>query len=303
VETGNPEADKLFKEDPVTVTWSNRTDNTGIYSYSADVSVYSMNSRKDTDLKLNRKYRLSLKSINSKNYVRMDFESGTMDVNCRSLVSDGNEIVFFNPDTEEISKRFFISGKDEKQPASTSLSGLSRIDIESIKSAAKRLSFDITENKEEGLVISYPVSLLDFGEHAKPVSQKIRYDTTQDTIAETESCMILDDGTTVTTSEYPVYEDSEGVPVKVGCVSIIQSDVPGKVTGFDDDYQQYASPDDIPTLSDNELKELQNQGTVFEAQPPVFGDPSDLSSTKTVVEKYDDVEINNTSDTVFRMLF
>jgi hypothetical protein len=274
VETGNPEADKLFKEDPVTVTWNNKTDDTEIYSYSADVSVYSMNSRKDTNLQLNRKYRLSLKSINSKNYVR-----------------------------EEISKRFFISGKDEKQPASTSLSGLSRIDIASIKSAAKRLSFDLTENEEEGLVISYPVSLLDFGEHAKPVSQKIRYDTTESTIAETESCMILDDGTTVTTSEYPVYEDSDGVPVKVGCVSIIQSDVPGKVTGFDDDYQQYASPDDIPTLSDNELKELQNQGTVFEAQPPVFGDPSDLSSTKTVVEKYDDVEINNTSDTVFRMLF
>jgi len=293
------DTDSLFNENPVTIDWKDNKDE-NIYSFNTDVSVYSMNNRKSENLKLNKKYKLSLKIIDEKNYVRMDFDSSDMDINYRSMVSDGTEVVFFNPETETVSQRFSMS--NEELPKTTNLSGLSRIDLEEIKNASKRLSLDCCETEGEGLVLKVPVEMLDFGEHTKPIFQTVRYDTTTDTLAETETCMFIDDGTRVTTSEYPVYEDVDGIPIKIGCVTIIDSVIEKNITGFNENFQNYESSEEIETISDDELQQLKSEGKIVESQEPVFGDQSNLSNQKTIVEKYDDILINNTDDSVFRII-
>ncbi len=42
-------------------------------------------------------------------------------------------------------------------------------------------------------------------------------------------------------------------------------------------------------------------GSAFEDTDITFGDPADLSSVETIVEKYESIEINKVDDRLFRL--
>lgn len=62
----------IIDESNVSVNWNDTEDIKEINSYETNVNVYSMNNRTDTHLKLQQRYRLSVKQIDNLRYARMD---------------------------------------------------------------------------------------------------------------------------------------------------------------------------------------------------------------------------------------
>ena len=104
VSTGDKKVDKLFEENPVTISWTSEEGNS-IDSYSADVSVYEMNNRKGNEAKLKTKYRMSFKNINNRIYNRIDFDSEFTNSSSLAALSDGVETIVFDPVNSTILQR------------------------------------------------------------------------------------------------------------------------------------------------------------------------------------------------------
>lgn len=83
---------------------------------------------------------------------------------------------------------------------------------------------------------------------------------------------------------------------------MIDSKAPNLIEGFDPDTPVYESPDDVPTLTQEEFEQMQSEGVINEIPAIRFGNPADLSYTETVIELYQDMEINTVSDQLFRLL-
>jgi len=135
------------------------------------------------------------------------------------------------------------------------------------------------------------------------ISRKISFDLNQETLAEVEIKAHLSDGTTETTTITPIYELNNGEPIKVGLLTIIDSIAPSLIDGFPNDREIYNSIEDVPTMSLNDYENLEETGNITEINDFIFGDPADLSYTDTILEIYQDIEINNVPDVLFRLMF
>ena len=113
----------------------------------------------------------------------------------------------------------------------------------------------------------------------------------------------MDDETVVTSTLCPVYEDYEGTPVKIGTIFTINTQMAENVGEMLDKSMVYESVDDIPEISDEEFEAMQEAGNIYEDSSITFGDPANLSNIETVVELYTNIEINQTEDSVFKLLF
>ncbi|MDR2921861.1 MAG: hypothetical protein LBU85_00805 [Treponema sp.] len=292
---------KSFREDPITITWNgNSTD--GVQSFQANVQVFSKNSRKNTAAGLSREYRMAVRTVDDAVLTRIDFEDNSMPF--RSVISNGEEAVLFNPITEEIGYR--IPLEDSKSPLYrifAGQSGLSRINLSLIRQEAQRLSLDITEDTDNNtLLLELPPALIPQNGLDKIVKSRAVFNLANDTLLETEVVMIREDDTNVTTTVTPVYEDKDGVPVKVGMVTVINSKAPALIEGIDPDTVYYNSPDEIPTLTAEEFAEMQKAGNIHEVPNMTYGNPADLSYVQTIYEVYRDIEINSAPESLFRLI-
>ncbi|MCL2138448.1 MAG: hypothetical protein FWH41_02835, partial [Treponema sp.] len=77
---------------------------------------------------------------------------------------------------------------------------------------------------------------------------------------------------------------------------------PGLLEDIDPNTPYFNSPDEVPEMSEGELAALEATGTVSEIYDMTFGDPADLSNVETIFEVYQDIEINNTPEHLFRLL-
>ena len=123
-----------------------------------------------------------------------------------------------------------------------------------------------------------------------------------ETLLETEVIMVREDETVVTTTSTSLYEDKDGVPVKVGMVTVIDSKAPSLIEGFDPDMQFFNSPDDISILSESEFADMQRTGNIHKIAGMTFGNPADLSYIQTICEVYQDIEINTVPEELFRLI-
>lgn len=294
---------KLFASNPVTVNWSN-TNSNKITSYQANVSIYSKNSRKDQGFIKTQSYRMAVKTIDGVTYSRIDMNEAFADGKFRSVISNGNESMIIDSKTNEIQARIAVPKESMDLSFIGNETGFGRMNLNQIRKESQRLAFDITDDEASSeLMLSLPSSLFNNGDNlVKRISTVVKFDTVNETMTEMETKDIQSDGTSVTTTVTPVYNEHNGELIKVGSVTVIDTKVADKVDGFDSDYPVYNSAEDIPVLSDEDFEKLKESGNISVNNNVVFGDPSDLSNSVTVVEIYEDVKVNQTEDENFRLI-
>lgn len=296
-------ADKLFKEHPATITWnSNETETIG--SIHAEVEVYSMNSRKDNIPELSNRYNISVKMIDGVQYTRIDIGSGE-EMNARTIITDGNEMIIYNPQSNEIESRIPALSENEKalrffEPGNI---GFSRVNLDFVKNTANKLLLDISEEDDNSsLCISLPATMLESSKFNRQISSKLVFDIENETLSSVENISIQPDGTTVTSTLSPVYEEFAGTLMKIGSVLVIETKVSEMIGVLADDYVIYDSYDDIAEISKEELDKMISTGAIHEEDFIIFGSPANLSNTETVIELYTDIKINQVEDSEFKIL-
>jgi len=179
---------ELFTEGPVTITWKG-DQKEEVQSFQANVQIYSMNNRTDTHAALNQTYRLSMSTINNRIHTRIDFDFDSS-VPLRSVISDGEEFIAFNPVTDEIGYRIAI--EDSQSPLNRifgNQSVLSRINLSLIREEARRLSLDMREETDANsrtLLLELPPGLLPQYGAETILSSRIAFDIDRETVLETE---------------------------------------------------------------------------------------------------------------------
>jgi len=264
-----------FTEWPTTITWKG-DQKEEVRSFQTNVQIYSKNDRTDTHATLNQTYRLSMSTIRERTFTRVDFDFDSS-VPLRSVISDGEEFIAFNPATDEIGYRMQI--EDSQSPLNRILgnqSVLSRINLSLIREEAHRLSLDMSEETDGDsriLLLELPPGLLPQNGTDRIISSRAVFNLNNETLMETSVVMIREDNTVVKTTSTPVYEELNGVPVKIGMITEIEAEDPNKIEGI-----EQGSPEIIS------------------------GDPSDMSYKETIYEVYQDIEINSTPEHLFRLI-
>lgn len=291
----------LINQKEVTINWKGSDDE--IESLSTNVTVYNMNNRKDTALKKVSSYKLSTKLINNEPYTRLDMTSSGIDGQCYSVVSDSKEMILFNTETEEIQRRLNTPVINNDFSFLQTGLGFGKTNLDFVRNEAKKLAFDISEDEESSkLVVSLPGDRFSTANQTR-ISTKVCYDSKKETLSNIETVDVRIDGSTVTTSVEFLYEECEGNYVKIGSITTIDTSFAEKAFDLPDNIKTYDSMEDIPIINEKDFKKMQENGNIFEQPSIKFGDISDMSSKETVVEVYEDIEVNNMSDSVFKFLF
>ena len=296
--------ESLFKDNATTISWENYSKTDEISSYAANVTVYSMNSKKDTELKQTSSYRLTIKNIEDEQFTRIDMSSNFADGRLRSVVSNSKEIAVFDSVTNEVEQRIAISEEEVSKDLSFLQDGivLGKVNLDKIKETSSRLAFDVNENDESSLLqISIPSSYFNDYEEVKRISTKVVFDVSSETLNSVEIVMQKGEGITVISTVTPVYEEYNDEMIQIGSITVINTENKNLIEGFAEDYSYYNSIDEIEEISLEEYEELKKAGTCFETDVE-FGNPADLSNVETIVEVYDSITINETEDSVFKIL-
>jgi len=292
---------ETFFDDPVYIEWIDKPEE--LESYRADVDVFAMNSRTDTGAVQVDSYSMSIKKINGKTYTRIDVQENEQNNRPRSIVSDGTEMVMFNPITSDIDFRIGITNPiPQELDFFSNETMLSKVNLSLIRSEAHRLSFNILEDSSNGgLSLELPSRLFPQNNGERRISTKAIFDINKELLNNVEVITYLDDGTKRTATSYPIYQEYNNTYIKTGTVHIIEYNVPYRVSGLEG-AEIYNSPDDYPKISKQEYDRLAKEGHAFPAGEMLFGDPSDLSYTETIIEKYRNVEINTIQNGVFKVI-
>lgn len=300
--TGNsisPER-QLVSDKEISVSWNDTSDT--INAFEAKVSVYSMNSRRDTSLNLTSQYHLTAKLINDEQYVRLDMLNQSPDGRFRSVISNDKEMIMFDSASNEIQQRIPLEAAPDDLAFMGYGLGFGKVNLDSIKKEATRLNFDITEDKKNSsLTLSLPNELFT-SEFEKRISTRVSFDSAADVLTEMETVAVKNDGATVTTSAEYVYQKCGDEYVKVGMITKIVTDYEKRIEGIPEDTEYFKTIDDIPEISEEDFNKMKENGNIFEEPSVKFGDPGDLSCIETIVEVYEDVEVNKTEDSVFKLL-
>lgn len=296
----------LLEENPVSIIWDDSNDTAEIQSTLQNVEIYSANNRNSKGMELTSKYRLATKQINGQIYSRLDFPAEN-NVRAKSIVLNENEMIIFDSESEVIEFRIPLSNEVNQDIAFLTKKTInSRVNLDLIKKETKRLSLDVIEDNSKMFILEIPSdfftsSLTNRDLSETRLSTKISFDVENETVCETEVVMLEEDGTTVTTTSYPVYENVNDEPIKIGVVTVINSENPNLMEGFEN-VEYFNSVDEIPEISDEDYEELAEKYLIEELDYVSIGNPADLSYEETVVELYSDIEINTVEDSLFKMI-
>lgn len=294
----------LFEENPATITWDS-SNGEGIDTYSATVSVYSDNNRRTGGAKLQSQYKMSIKTVNDKQYVRLDFPA-TEKISAKSVLTDGVDTLLVDTASNTIEQKFVALDMELKLINEigyiTSQNTLSKINLSRIKTEASKLSFDMTEKESENVLTVELPSKYFTNDAETRISTKISYDTQHELMETIETVTKMEDGSIVTVTTCPVYEQIEnGEIVKIGQYSIIDKKSEVRFEGLED-IEYFESLDNIPEITTSEYEELVASGNAVTIEELPLGDPSDPSYVETVIELYNNIQINTVDDSVFKLI-
>ena len=167
--------------------------------------------------------------------------------------------------------------------------------LRSVVSNSREIAvFDsVTNEVEQRIAISE--------EEVKRISTKVVFDVSSETLNSVEIVMQNGEGITVTSTVTPVYEEYNDEMIQIGSITVINTENKNLIEGFAEDYSYYNSIDEIEEISLEKYEELKKAGTCFETDVE-FGNPADLSNVETIVEVYDSITINETEDSLFKIL-
>lgn len=290
---------KILEENPPTISWSSSED-LEVSSVEADVTVYSINNRKSKEPKITSQFRVTQKIIQDELYSRMDFALD-MQGKKRTLISNEEETLVINSENETIEYRIKNPSVSKDLSFLETNKIMGRINLNTVRKEAKRLALDVVEDSESHLAVALPNTLVESLQLKNRISTKIMYDVANETLSQIETIDVLDDGTKVTTTVYEMYEESEGEMIKIGSVTVVNSQAAVLLPGFED-AEYFKSINDIPEISEAEYEKLVEKGSVEVVEDMKFGNPADMSYEEIIVEMYSNIEINNVEDACFRML-
>lgn len=295
---------QMFEENPVTISWQQKESSDDIKSFQANVSVYSINNRTDSSSVLQTKYKMSLSTINGTQYNRLDFSPEFSGGKARSVVSDNSQIILFDTSSNEI--EYKISMQENISPDLVFLgmeSAVSKINLDLIKSESQRLSLDLLEDSKKTLMLDIPSSYFFDNSNSLEtrISTRVAFDVQEEVLQQIEVVTLREDGTKITATSYPMYQEKDGVPIKIGLVTVLKSQAAELLQGFED-AQYFNSIDEIPEMSDEEYERILESGEFEEVENMTFGNPADLSYEEIILEVYNDIEINTVDESAFRLL-
>jgi len=293
-------SDETYKEYPITIDVPDGDISRGVEVFEAEVSVYRMNNRTDTALRLDKTYNLIIQEAGGQRITRIDY-TDDCPIEYRSIIFNNDSIVLFNPETEEINQKIDIN--QPENPAYRLLSSqnyLSKINLSLIRQEAKRIALDIETDNTNTLTLAIPPELAQLTHGERRMSTKIAFDVKDEVLASTETVTMTAGGTLVTITVTPRYEMVNGVPIKTGQTTVTKTDVP-QTAEVPYEGVIYNDPDDIPTMSREEYESLMRQGLLYEKTGLVFGDPNDLSYIETEVELYNTVKVNHAPAMAYRL--
>ena len=142
---------QLFEDNPATVSWNPlKTDS--IETFAATVSVYEDSNRRTGGAKLREQYKMSVKTVADKQYVRLDFPAKEK-ISAKSVLTNGSETIIVDTETNKIEQKIIASESDLKLLNDLgyiiSQHNLSKINLSRIKTEAKKLALDMNEDKTE----------------------------------------------------------------------------------------------------------------------------------------------------------
>jgi hypothetical protein len=293
-----PVNSEILLNNPTYITWTDKEEE--LEGYKADVEVYTMNSRRDTGASLVDGYTISMKKIDGKMYTRLDTKPDTQG-RLRSVVSNGAEIILFDTTTNAVELRTTVANQiPQDLDFFNGEAMLSKVNLSLIRSEAQRLSFDLKEDTPGGLTLELPSRLFPQNVYENRISTKAVFDVEKELLNHVEVVTIMENGFRRTSTSYPVYEEFNNTYIKTGMVTIVENKAPNLLEGLGN-VKIYNSPDDYPTISKEEYDKLSKKGLAFPGGDMFFGDPADLSYTETIIEVYQNVEINTVQNSVFRI--
>ena len=295
---------QLFEDNPATVSWNPlKTDS--IETFAATVFVYEDSNRRTGGAKLREQYKMSVKTVADKQYVRLDFPAKEK-ISAKSVLTNGSETIIVDTETNKIEQKIIASESDLKLLNDLgyiiSQHNLSKINLSRIKTEAMKLALDMNEDKtEKVLSIGLPSKYFSTDKE-KRLSTKVCYDTVNELMETVETVTEMEDGSIVTVTNYPVYEEVEdGRIIKIGQYSIIDTKSDVRYEGLEE-IEYFDSLYDIPELSHREYEQLTEAGNAVTIENFPLGDPADPSSTEIIIELYDNIEINIIDDSVFKLI-
>lgn len=295
---------QIFEENPATITWNpSKTDS--IDTFAATVSVYEDSNRRTGGAKLQSKYKMAVKTVADKQYVRLDFPASD-NYAAKTVLTNGIDTLLVDTATNTIEQKITASEADLKLINDlgyiTSQQTLSKIDLSRVKSEAAKLALDMSENKSEGVFsVELPSKYFSDDKETR-LSTKVSYDSVNELMETVETVTEKEDGSIVTVTTCPVYEEVEdGQIVKIGQYSIIDTKSEIRFEGLED-LEYFDSLDSIPEMSTSDYEQLVEDGNAVTIEEFPLGDPSDPSSVETIIELYDDIEINVIDDSVFKLI-
>jgi len=300
----------FFKDNPIESIWTDQltkitwiNQEAGLLSYKAEVDVFTMNSRRDTNAVQTNAYTVSIKEINGKLYTRLDFRQDPNEGRLHSIITDGEETVLFDTETNTVFYRIKTNSRIPQELnffRNEAIFG--NVDISLIRREIERMAFNFREDQVSGgLILELPPHLFAGETEETRISTRIVFDLNKDLINHTEVISILSNGIRRTSTAYPLYQRYNGTYIKTGIVHIIENNNPNRISEIDD-IKIYNSPGDYPIISRTEYERLAQSGLAHPAGEMFFGDPFDLSYTETIINVYRNVEINTVDNSIFRVL-
>jgi hypothetical protein len=291
---------------PVSISFDSGKNGSGIESYSADVTVQTGNSRIANSERVAAGFRISTKIIDGSLRTRIDYSKEQFpDLRARTMITDGTEAVLFFSDNLSVDRRISFPDAGESIPLLTSNRIMGRVPYDQVITEMNKLSFKITKDPTNSLALfEAPTEILKkIGSEKQKISAlRIFYDMAQETLKGSETVEQRIDEEIVTTDTSFYYQMVDEQPVLIGQVIEEKHDVAASIDMSGSMLPQNINPDEIPTISEEELESLRQQGLAFDYNQQT-GDLSDPDYTNTTITTYDNIKINQVRDTDMRVVF
>lgn len=305
--TGAEEVLSRYQDHTVTV-YNGNSSLKEIESYQAQVKTYYSNSRRGIEMEPGEEYRLSLKMMDGTLYSRMDFDSKAFpDLIPRSLITSDKGSVLFQTLTNTVEMRLPPEPEKRLFLNQDSLSVLGRVNMDEIIKESQRLSLDILDETPGLLALELPPGYFQpqsngLGFETEVISCRLSFDTKENLLLSSEMVVKESDGSEISSALHPLYQESDGIMVKVGQVQVVDNRIPFNTLGSESSVMTYETPDDIPEISEEELKALQESGVLSQNEAPVlFGYQFTPDFQEVFVDLYEEVKINSLEDSLFKL--
>ena len=203
---------QFFKENVPTISW-NEKEQKEIKSFSANVKVYTTDSRHSAGQEYSGSYRLMSKEIDGISYSRIDLTDKDGKY-FKSMISNDKEMLVYDLKTKTISGRVPVNNDDMFQEAKDfcQMNSFGRLNLDMIRKTAYRLNFDLNEDSDGVLQVSVPSEFFTEPGSTRTLT-KLTFDIENETLSEVQTIDINEEGDVITSEYFPVYYEKDGEPV------------------------------------------------------------------------------------------